>query len=208
MRLRVVFGFALLAMAFAASAQQLPRPAEFYFDEDERVARPLVVVEGDDEASQQQLLRLIQRKDRNRHAAQAQLARIAMAQGRTGLGRSLYTQLLDEMGRHALRNAVHWNYGWDLYRDGDVEGALAQWLAASTNRPHQPEWVPVTFALALWKLDRRDEARHWYAAAVRTWPERWSQPDLQALLPAWREDERAVLAEVHAAWQSDPPAWP
>lgn len=208
MRLHIAFGLALLAMAFAASAQQLPKPAEFYFDEDERVARPLVAVEGDDEASQQQLLRMIQRNDRNRHAAQAQLAHIAITSGRGELGRSLYTQLLDDMGRHALRPSVHWNYGWDLYRDGDVEGALEQWLAASSSRPRYPEWVPATFALALWRLDRRDEARDWYAAAVRTWPGRWSQPDLAALLPDWREDERAVLAEVHAAWQEDPPAWP
>src|SRR5690606_27542944 len=48
MRLRVVFGLVLLALACAAPAQQLPRPAEFYFDEDERIARPLVAVEGDD----------------------------------------------------------------------------------------------------------------------------------------------------------------
>src|SRR5690606_30217171 len=46
MRLRVVFGLVLLALACAAPAQQLPRPAEFYFDEDERIARPLVAVEG------------------------------------------------------------------------------------------------------------------------------------------------------------------
>src|SRR5690606_19005216 len=170
MRLRVVFGLVLLALACAAPAQQLPRPAEFYFDEDERIARPLVAVEGDDEAAQEQLLRMIQRNDRNRHTAQAQLARIAMEQGRPELGRGLYGQLLDDMGRHALRPSVHWNYGWDLYRDGDVEGALEQWLAASSSRPRYPEWVPATFALALWRLDRRDEARDWYAAAVRTWP--------------------------------------
>lgn len=208
MYLRVVTGVVLLAVAFAASAQQLPRPAEFYFDEDERIARPLVAVDGDDEASQQQLLRMIQRNDRNSQVAQAQLAHIAMTQGRGELGRGLYDQLLQDMGRTTQRNAVHWNYGWDLYRDGDVAGALEQWLAAASNRPRNPEWVPVTFALALWQLERRDEARQWYAAAVRTWPGRWSNPDLAALLPEWQEEERAVLAQVHAAWQQDPPAWP
>ena len=210
MRLRVVFGLVLLALACAAPAQQLPRPAEFYFDEDERIARPLVAVEGDDEAAQEQLLRMIQRNDRNRHTAQAQLARIAMEQGRPELGRGLYGQLLEEMGRgrSSLRNAVHWNFGWDLYRAGDAAGALEQWLAAYSDRPQRPEWVPPTFALALWRLDRPREATEWYAAAVRTWPQRWSKPDLEVLLPDWSDRDRAALAEVHAAWVEDPPAWP
>lgn len=208
MYLRVFTGVVLLGVALIASAQQLPRPAEFYFDEDERVARPLVAVDGNDEASQQQLLRLIQRNDRNKHAAQAQLAHIAMDQGRSELGRGLYGQLLEDMGRNTQRNAVHWNFGWDLYREGDVAAALEQWLAAASGRPQNPEWVPVTYALALWQLERRDEARQWYAAAVRTWPNRWSNPDFQALLPDWREQDRQVLTQVHAAWQEDPPAWP
>jgi hypothetical protein len=89
-----------------------------------------------------------------------------------------------------------------------VEAALEQWLGAAAARAQSPAWVPPTFALALWRLDRRDEARDWYAAAVRTWPDRWSNPDLAALLPEWGDAERAVLAEVHAAWAEDPPGWP
>ena len=201
-------GLALLLLPLLATAQSLQRPAEFYFDEDTRTTRPLAAVEGDDEAAQARLLRMIERNERGANEAQAQLAHIALESGRAELGRALYDQLLDSIGRSPLRNAVHWNYGWDLYRAGDPSGALVQWLAAVSNRPQNPEWQPSAFALALWTLDRRDEARDWYAAAVRTWPGRWSDPDLAALLPDWREQERATLAEVHAAWVEDPPGWP
>lgn len=208
MRLRVLFCLALLVLPFAAAAQQVPGPAEFYFDEDARTARPVTALPGDDEATQQRLLRMVERNERNANLAQAQLAHIAMGQGHPATGRALYDQLLQSLGRGALRNSVQWNYGWDLYRDGDPAAALEQWLGASMGRPQNPAWAPATLALALWRLDRRDEARAWYAAAVRTWPDRWANPDLAALLPDWREDERATLREVHAAWVEDPPAWP
>lgn len=207
MRFILLASLALLLPA-VASAQTLPKPAEFYFDEDVRTARAVIAVEGDDEAAQQRLLRMIERNERGADEAQAQLAHIAMESGRSELGRALYGQLLASLGRTGLRNSVHWNYGWDLYRAGDTAGALEQWLAAGASRPQNPEWQPPTFALALWQLERRDEARDWYAAAVRTWPGRWTNPDLAALLPGWREDERAVLADVHAAWVEDPPVWP
>ena len=208
MRLRILFSLALLVVPFAAAGQQVPGPGEFYFDEDVRVTRPVTALEGDDEAAQQRLLRMIERNERNAQSAQAQLAHIAMNQGHADTGRALYDQLLESLGRGTLRNSVQWNYGWNLYRTGDHAGALEQWLGASMNRPQNPEWVPATFALALWRLDRRDEARRWYAAAVRTWPDRWVNPDLAALLPGWREDERATLQQVHAAWVEDPPTWP
>lgn len=208
MRFVTSVGLALLLLPALAWAQALPRPAEFYFDEDVRTTRPVTAVEGSDEQAQQQLVRLIERNARTANQARAQLAQIAMASGRGELGRALYGQLLADLGRGALRNSVHWNYGWDLYREGEVEAALEQWLAAYAGRPQRPEWVPPTFALALWQLDRRDEAVQWYAAAVRTWPERWSAPDLAALLPDWTARDRGVLAEVQAAWAADPPAWP
>ena len=49
----------------------------------------------------------------------------------------------------------------------------------------------------------------WSAAAVRTEPGQWSDAaNFAGLLPDWREEERATLAEVLAAWQDAPPAWP
>ena len=80
---------------------------------------------------------------------------------------------------------------------------ICAWIRATSS------WQPPTLALALWKLGRRQEAVAWYAAAVRTEPGQWSDAARFAeLLPDWREEERATLAEVLAAWQDAPPAWP
>ena len=87
--------------------------------------------------------------------------------------------------------------------DGTTTPAAAQ--AARGNGA----WVPPTLALALWTLGRRDEAVQWYAAAVRTEPQLWNDPSrLAQLLPAWKDEERARLAEVQQAWAANPPAWP
>ena len=196
----------LLALAGTASAQTLPRPVEFYFDEDAATTEPLAAPAALDEASVQRLLRSAGRDSRAR-AELARVAHVAMAEGRTDLGRSLYQRAL--AGLDAVSNLsrpLHWHYGWDLYRAGDHAAALEHW--ATSARRGSPAWVPPTFALGLWKLGRREEAVQWYAAAVRTEPQRWNDArNLPKLLPGWRDDERATLAEVHAAWAANPPAW-
>lgn len=206
-----LFAPLVLMCPLFAAAQALPKPAEFYFDEDETVARAIVAVEGDDDAAVARLLRLRERGGRNAGEATAQLAHLSMASGRIDTGKALYESALAETSRGSpLLHALHWNYGWDLYRNGDVEGALAQWTLASADRGTvRPSWAPPTLALALWKLDRKAEAVAWYAAAVRTYPRRWSNAaSLPALLPDWSDADRATLAEVHAAWVQAPPAWP
>jgi len=200
----------LAGFSVAASAQSLPKPAEFYFDEDPGVTRAIVAVPGSDDATVEQLVRLMKRGGRNADEVVAQLAHLSMVSGRIDNGKALYARAVEmTTSGSTLRRAVHWNQAWDLYRAGDVEGALAQWPLAFTNRIVHPAWVPPTLALALWKLDRREEAVAWYAAAVRTYPDRWSnQAALPGLLPDWSEADRAVLAEVLAAWRENPPAWP
>ena len=54
----------------------------------------------------------------------------------------------------ALRS-ISWNYGWDLYRAGKPDDALAQWVLATEGRLLKPSWVPPTLALGLWRADRR-----------------------------------------------------
>ncbi len=200
----------LLACTFTAAAQTLPTPAEFYFDQDERVAAPIVAIEGDDEATYARLRTAIDRNARNADQATAQLAHVLMRTGRGDTGRALYAQLLGGQAPPAtLRASVHWNYGWDLSRDGAPDAALAQWIQALDGRLAKPAWVPPTLAYVLWRLDRKDEAVRWYAAAVRTEPLLWNDPArFPTLLPDWRDDERAVLAEVFQAWRAAPPAWP
>ncbi|WP_254461300.1 tetratricopeptide repeat protein [Xanthomonas sacchari] len=197
-----------LATAASVRAQALPAPKEFYFDEDRGTTRPVTAIAGSGEALVDRLASTVQR-DPNANEARAQLAGIAMAGGRQELGEQLYQAALHGLPAGVQRRQVQWNYGWDLLRAGDPARALAQWSALVNGRPAAPDWIPPTLALVLWRLQRKDEAVKWYAAAVRTWPDKWGAgADFAALLPAWRDDERATLAEVQAAWKAAPPAWP
>ncbi len=210
---RVVLRACALVLALLpllAVAQALPRPAEFYFDEDEAVARPIVAIEGSGDAVIAQLLQQVERGRRGADRAAAQLAHISMAGGRIDTGKTLYARAAEAASSNQTRLSIAWNLGWDLHRTGDTEGALAQWALAVNNRGAvRPAWVPPTLALALWKLDRKPEAIAWYAAAVRTYPDRWPyEASLPGLLPDWSDADRATLAEVLAAWRTSPPAWP
>lgn len=200
----------LALLPFALSAQALPKPKEFYFEQDPQATRALVLVPGDDDATVQKLLdaRSRSRRDGDVDLATAQLAHLSYAAGRTETGAALYAEALASPVGIRIRPAVHWNHGWDLYRAGDAAAALEQWRLAGMERMKGPAWLPPTVALALWSLGRREEAVRWYAAAVRTEPGLWQSPDLARLLPDWREQDRALLAEVAEAWRQAPPAWP
>lgn len=203
---------ASLAVATSAPAQTASAPlvpgSEFYFDEDSRTSRAIVAVEGAGDPLVQKLLKAIQRDPRAK-AEIAQLAHVAMAGGRPGLGRELYGRVLVQVDSNdGLYRSLLWNYGWDLYRAGDPAAALEQWRALVTSRNVNARWMPTTFALVLWQLGRHDEAVQWYAAAVRTEPSRWGGTDqYEALLPDWRAEDRATLAEVQQAWAAAPPGW-
>lgn len=192
------------------AAPAVPAPQEFYFENDS-AAVPVSVVapEGDPDAMVAQLIR---QRERGRKPLEAsvQLADVAIGQGRAELGEKLYQDALAESPAASTNGRiVRWNYGWSLLRRGQVEPALVQWQAAANALRGNPTWQPPTFAMALWRLGDKAEAVKWYAAAVRTEPSLWSDSSQHArLLPTWREDERATLAEVQAAWAANPPAWP
>lgn len=209
MLVRSLVAAALLAATSAVSAQSLPRPAEFYFDADANTLKPVVAVRETGDAAMEKLARAVERNPRAKAEA-AQLAHLAMEAGRLDLGRQLYGRALTTIDRSdGLWRAVVWNYGWDLYRAGDVEGAFAQWRALVESRSVTAAWMPPTLALSLWSIGRKDEAVQWYAAAVRSEPQLWnSTAQFARLLPEWRDAERAVLTEVQAAWASNPPSWP
>ena len=205
---RLSVAILLVLLPFALSAQTLPKPKEFYFEDDAQVTRPLVLFAGSDDATVQKLLDTRSRRRRDADLASGQLAHIAYASGRAETGAALYADALTGTSSAPMRMALHWNHGWDLYRAGDAAAALEQWRVAGMERLKGPSWVPPTVALALWSLGRRDEALQWYAAAVRTEPGLWQSPDLARRLPDWRDEDRALLAEVVAAWRAAPPAWP
>lgn len=200
---------AVWALCGSAWAQTVPKPKEFYFDEDRGTTRQMVAVPGQGDAVVDKLAALVQR-DSHAVEARVQLGTLALSGGRRELGEQLYKGALSNLTNGSPQyRQVSWNYGWALYRAGDVEQALHEWLTLAGGRPATPDWVPPTLALALWKLGRKEEAINWYAAAVRTWPDKWGDPSaLASVLPEWTDEERATLAEAAAAWQANPPAWP
>ena len=208
-RLRFPFALGLAMCSVLAHAQALQAPKEFYFDADPQTTRAIVAVPGSGDAVVDRLAANIARKPGDVES-RAQLARTAMATGRMDMGEELYrTARKNAAGNQRLARAVAWNHGWDLYRADEPARALEQWAGLIGGWPSAPSWQPPTLALALWKLDRRAEAVVWYAAAVRTEPQQWSSAaSYPQLLPDWREEDRALLAEVLAAWQANPPAWP
>lgn len=198
----------LLLSPLALQAQALNAPVEFYFDEDRAAWRELDSQRGEGDALVSRLLRTIER-DPRAWGAMARLGDIAMSSERLEAGRNLYARAIAGAGdRHGLSRSIRWHYGWALYRSGDAEGALEQWTVLANSSIHG-QWMPPTLALVLWKLDRKEAAIQWYAAAVRTEPGQWASPEnLPALLPQWRAEEHATLLEVQRAWAANPPAWP
>lgn len=204
-----LFVAALLAThGFAASAQTVPKPKEFYFDQDAGTARSIVVIKGEGDELAAQLVKLRER-GRKQIEATAQLAHVAMADNRLELGKSLYDAAIQGAAENStMGRSVRWNYAWDLYRNGEAQPALKLWSSLAGGFG-EPSWLPSTMALALWSVDRKAEAVQWYAAAVRTEPSLWGDPaNYPTLLPDWRDQDRKRLVEVFSAWRADPPAWP
>lgn len=204
----LALGAAVATASLHAQTAPLPRPAEFYFDEDTLALRPFLA--AGDTPSIERLTRMVERKP-DSIVERGQLAQLAMRAGNTRVGRELYAATLartPETNAHWRR--LMWNAGWDLHRAGDVAAALSHWQTLATARGgSRAAWLPPTLALSLWANGRKDEAVQWYAAAVRTEPGQWRTTAQHArLLPDWREADRATLAQVHAAWVANPPRWP
>ncbi|PZU28391.1 MAG: hypothetical protein DI584_06080 [Stenotrophomonas sp.] len=207
---RMVAGALLLAGLFVANvqAQSLLKINEFYFDDDV-AAKPFHVVPPEQADVVDQLMKLRER-GRKGVEATAQLASIAYRDGRAELGGKLYDEAMGAVADTSVQaRSLRWNHGWDLYRRGDAQDALNLWSKAAESTRGNPSWLPPTLALVLWKLERKDEAVAWYAAAVRTEPGQWSDTAAYAqLLPTWNDAERTQLAQVQQAWAANPPAWP
>ncbi|MGH8082850.1 MAG: tetratricopeptide repeat protein, partial [Lysobacter sp.] len=155
----------------AAGAQTLPKPNEFYFDADAQTVKPVIAVRETGEAAMQRLAKILERKAHAPNEA-AQLAHLAMDAGRNELGRSLYTRALREVDSGSTYwRSITWNYAWDLYRSGASEEAFKQWTILHNARSVSASWMPPTYALALWSLDRKDEALQWYYSYVRSEPD-------------------------------------
>ncbi|TQV52569.1 hypothetical protein DB835_24455, partial [Xanthomonas perforans] len=110
-----------------AQAQSLPKPKEFYFDEDRGTTKAVVAVQGQGDAVVDRLAAMVQR-DARAADPRAQLAALAYAGGRTQLGDELYQGALALVSNGSQQyRAITWNYGWDLLRADQPDKALQQW---------------------------------------------------------------------------------
>ena len=138
-----------------AQAQSLPKPKEFYFDEDRATTKPVVAVQGQGDAVVDRLAGMVQR-DARAAEPRAQLAALAYAGGRTQLGDELYQGALALVSNGSQQyRAISWNYGWDLLRADKADKALQHWANLANGRPATPAWLPTTLALGLWRAPGR-----------------------------------------------------
>lgn len=208
-KLLLAAALAAAVVSGSAGAQALSKPGEFYFDADAQTTKPVVAIKENGDAAMERLAKIIERKAHAPTEA-AQLAHLAMEGGRVELGRQLYGRALREIDSGSTYwRAIMWNYAWDLYHLGAHEEAFKYWVTLHGARNVSAAWMPPTYAVALWSLGRKDEAVEWYAAAVRSEPDLWRDSSRYAeLLPAWRDSDRATLAQVQKAWAENPPRWP
>lgn len=100
-----------------------------------------------------------------------------------------------------LKRHVSWSWGWARLALDDPREALVHWRDAERLHGGLPHWVPYTYALALWQLDRRDLAVAYYDAAARSFPLKWgNRAGVRKSTALWRTRERELLDEVYVEW--------
>lgn len=105
-------------------------------------------------------------------------------------------------GRSDVMRHVYWSWGWARLALGAPREALAHWQNAARLHGGAPFWLPYTNAIGLWRLDQRELALAWFAAAVRSKPELATREGVDALGSTWQDDERRTLEDVQAAWSA------
>ncbi|AOS04317.1 hypothetical protein DXO170_15420 [Xanthomonas oryzae pv. oryzae] len=99
-----------------AQVQSLPKPKEFYFDEDRSTTKAVIAFQGQGDAVVERLAAMVQR-DARAVDPRAQLASLAYADGRMQLGDEFYQGALALVSNGSPQyRAITWNYGWDLLR--------------------------------------------------------------------------------------------
>lgn len=116
-----------------------------------------------------------------------------------------YAQAVKAAGdnAHELRFA-HWSHGWALLGLELPEASLAEWRESEKLHGGHPYWVPYTYAMGLWAAGRNDEAVAYYAAAVRSFPERWgSRETVRTHSSKMKPEEQALLLAVFNEWEAN-----
>jgi tetratricopeptide (TPR) repeat protein len=203
MRVALWSGLAALLFSCAAAAADttpLPPPAARYVDEDP-AATAIVLVNPSRSDVMQRLDQLV-REPKNAWKARAQRGFLYGIRGeREKLDRD-YSAAAEKLPDDPYAPRIlAWQHGWALFEAGDYAAALARWQEAERAHGGHPSWVPYTFAVALWRMDRREEALAYYAAAVRSAPERWgSKAGLASITTKWHKPELEAAEALLEAW--------
>jgi len=98
---------------------------------------------------------------------------------------------------------AHWSHGWALLGLERPEAALAAWRESEKLHGGHPYWLSYTYAMGLWAAGRQDEAVAYYAAAARSFPERWGERrGVKTHSQKMKPEEQALLLEVFAEWEA------
>lgn len=98
------------------------------------------------------------------------------------------------------RRRVHWNYGWALLEVDQPVEALRQWQFAEQGHGGRPDWVPLSYALALWRIGEHDRALRFYSAATRTDPRLTSADGLAERVGDWSVLPKETASALFEAW--------
>lgn len=185
-----------------AQSGNVPAPAGSYPDGDPAAVRP-EMLDPQDRAARQNLEQIIRRAPKN-VPAKVQNAWLLLARGTRQRGYDAFEDAIASApaGSLPLRHA-HWNYGWALFNGAELQQALDHWLIAADLHGGHPAWVPTTFAVGLWLTGRNDLAIDYYAAAVKSDPDRWGETaGLAEATRDWGANEKLAIEAVHAAWMA------
>ncbi|MCI1711309.1 MAG: hypothetical protein LKM32_00355 [Chiayiivirga sp.] len=189
--------------AWAQDGSDLPLPtaAEAYGAEDPLAVAPKRIDPTDSRAVK--MLEQILQYDPENVNARIQNADLMIAKGQRQRGLDEYAYALRLAGADTKKqHTVHWNYGWALYRGGEVRGAISQWMKAEALHGGRPTWAPTTYAIGLWTAGEKALALDFYKSAVRSNPRRWgTSSGLDESIRTWDSEQRQTIKAVYDAWR-------
>jgi tetratricopeptide (TPR) repeat protein len=180
---------------------EVPPPAQAYFDPDSSARMPIAVDLFDARAIRE-LNRRIAREPKQLGLYTARGHAYGFAGNRAAMEKDFEQAFaLAGSDRAALRH-VSWSQGWAYFGLGDARAALASFTSATQLHGGAPFWVPYTYAVALWRLDRRQEALRYWDAAARSAPERWGNAKVvQRWTRRWPAGNQAEVVALFEAWK-------
>lgn len=198
-----MIGLAALCFSSAlalADPAPLPPPAASYVDEDP--AAIAVVIVDPSRSDLMQRLDQLAREPKNAWKAHAQRGFQYGLRGQREKLAGDFAAAAQELPNDPFAPRIlAWQHGWALFEAGDYAGAIARWQDAERAHGGHPSWVPYTYAVALWRMGRRDEALAYYAAAARSAPDRWgSKAGLERIARKWNKAELTAANELYEAW--------